>query len=499
VTRIKDDSDVDTTNLDEIVRGVRALDARLDEVARARIAVGLGRQLDNRAIARVRRGSTSGPALAVAALRWLLPSVAAAVTVWVAVGRLPAAGTAQRDAVFSAPASMSSTSGSFDRLEVPAGTRARAHLGRADIAVLGPAQLEVTREAGADVTMRLSSGTLVGDYDGRAGGRLRIETPRLVADIVGTRFMIEATPAHARVSVAHGRVAVRGAGKPAGAPATFVSAGESWEVGAQHAEPIPDPVMHLLSAGAATDQPVETSAPIAATPSATATTRVTAPPPHRIRAAAPARQEVLAMSDEGSRRAAPEPALPAPESAVAPPNAGPALSPPAVAAPAVPLVAAPSPAELYRRAEEGMARRDAVAARRSLEEIVARYPREVTADSARFELAREALAEGATARARHWAEQLIAEGHDRSLVDSARLFTCRIAREGGKPEEARTCLETFRAEHPRSVRDQEALATLVRLAEERGACDQARALRAEHTRLYPHTAPPEADRERCPR
>ena len=140
---------------------------------------------------------------------------AAALAAWFAVAR--DLGRPGRSAAFRHHA------GSLDRMEVPAGGRVRARLGRADLTVVGPAEMEVTRAATSDMTLRLSSGTLVGDYDGRSGGRLRVETPRLVATIVGTRFAVEATPEHARVSVAHGRVAVRDAATPEGGPETFVN------------------------------------------------------------------------------------------------------------------------------------------------------------------------------------------------------------------------------------------------------------------------------------
>jgi TolA-binding protein len=473
MTNIKND-DIDSDDLEEIVQGVRAIDSQLDELSRARVAAGLGRHLDARAVARARSGAGRGRARAgavLAALRWTLPALGAAAAVWLVVGRAPSGNV-------TAPAP---AAGRFDRLEVPAGTRARARLGRADLTVVGPAQLEVTRVAASDVTMRLSSGTLVGDYDGRAGGRLRIETPRLVADIVGTRFVIEATPAHARVSVAPGRVAVRDAATPEGAAQLFIGAGQSWEVGSARPSAIPEPVLPLLLANDA-----EGDAPAAARDDET-----------KPRVAAPG--VAVATVTPGPRVASAAPPAQAPEPRPAT-SAPPAVQPPSVdPPPPAAIEATPSPAELYRRAEGAMLSRDGAAARRWLEEIVTRYPRDVAAESARFELARDALATGAPARAARWLDDLIANGHDRSLVESASFLKCRIAREGGEAAEALGCLTRFRAEHPRSVRDQEALATLVRLAEERGACDEARVRRAEHRRLYPDVAPPEADRARCPR
>jgi hypothetical protein len=477
MTSIKND-DIDTDDLEKIVGGVRAIDTQLDELARARISAGLGRHLDARAVARARRTAGWGRGL-MTALRWTLPALGAAAAVWLAVGRVPSGNAPVTTATVPA-----TSSGRFDRLEVPAGTRARARLGRADLTVVGPAQLEVTRVAASDVTMRLSSGTLVGDYDGHAGGRLRIETPRLVADIVGTRFVIEATAAHARVSVAHGRVAVRDAAAPEGAAPLFVGAGESWAVGSSRTTAIPEAVVPLLAGDhVRADAAAVAEAENAKTPRRQgAVEKVTAP----------AGGGGVGVRD-GTSGAGAAVAEMVPEQ-----TAAAAVQPPAVPAPAAALAAAPSPAELYRRAEDAMAKRDGAAARRWLEEIVTRYPGDVAAESARFELARDALAAGAPARAGRWLDDLIAHGNDRSLVESARFLKCRIARDGGEAAEALGCLTRFRAEHPRSVRDQEALAALVRLAEERGACDEARARRAEHRRLYPDVDPPEADRARGP-
>jgi len=212
----------ETEGLEEIVEGVRAIDDRLDEVARARIAASLAHRLDARAVERARQAAP-GRRFAVTSARWLVPAACAALGAWLAVGR-GSGGRAEHAGVPSA-------AGNLDRMEVPAGARVRARVGHADLTLEGPARMEVARTATSDLTLRLAAGTLVGDYDGRSGGRLRIETPRLVATIVGTRFVVEATADHARLSVAHGRVAVRDATTPEGAPETFVNAGQSWEVG----------------------------------------------------------------------------------------------------------------------------------------------------------------------------------------------------------------------------------------------------------------------------
>src|SRR6185312_6939237 len=70
--------------LEDVVRAVRAIEHRLDEVARARIAARLAHGLDVRAVASARR-QASGSRLARTALRWLVPSAAAALAAWFAV------------------------------------------------------------------------------------------------------------------------------------------------------------------------------------------------------------------------------------------------------------------------------------------------------------------------------------------------------------------------------------------------------------------------------
>jgi ferric-dicitrate binding protein FerR (iron transport regulator) len=495
MTEIKDRAD-EGEGLEDVVRAVCAVEHRLDEVARARIAARLAHGLDVRAVASARR-QARGSRFATTALRWLLPSAAAALAAWFVVAH-DLGRRADR------PPFAATTSGSLDRLEVPAGERVRARLGRADLTVVGPAEMEVTRAGTSDMTLRLSSGVLVGDYDGRSGGRLRVETPRLVATIVGTRFAVEATTEHARVSVAHGRVAVRDAATPEGGPETFVNGGQTWEVGSSRTIATPAPVARLLAGEAS---------PVASLAVETDPPRV---PARLDRASAIAPRLGGRPAAPAALEAAPEPTVAVTTETQAPVvtasadsaagragrastgGSAPALQPPPLAVPPGRPAPAASPAELYRRAEEAMSERDASAARRWLEEIVARYPHEFESESARFELARDALDAHEPIRAGRWIDELIAQGRDRSLVESARFLKCRLAGQAGEASEARACLQRFRSDHPGSARDEEALAALVRLADDRGACDELRPLVAEHRRLYPGIVLPEGNRARCP-
>ena len=488
--------------LEEVVRGVRAADDRLDEVARARMAAHLaehvGRRLDTHAVDRAHWEGRRAR-IATNAFGWLLTAAAAALAAWLAVshdlGRPP-----DRSA-------SPTTAGNLDRVEVPAGAQVRARLGRADLTVIGPAEMEVTRVAESDLTLRLSSGILVGDYDGRTGGHLRIETPRLVATIVGTRFAIEATAEHARISVAHGRVAARDAARPDWEPETFVNAGETWEAGRSATISTPIAVARLLAAADNSDMAsLVGNARSEATPAHDDPAITDAPRSGARKATPPAKDLGQAATVADTARTRASPALSVADSggtlAVRAATKGaetpaPGVQPPPLAEPSLRSAPEPSPSELYRRAEESMSRRDDPAARRWLEEIIARYPRESEAESARFELARDALDRDEPIRANRWIDELIAEGRDRSLVASARFLKCRLARQVGEASEAQSCLERFRSEQPGSARDEEALALLIRLGEEHGACGDLRLLMAEHRRLYPGIVLPAGDRARC--
>src|SRR5205085_5209485 len=97
-----------------------------------------------------------------------------------------------------------------DRLEVPAGMRMRASLGAgAKVTLLGPADVQVSGADAGTISLRLSAGTLLGEYDHRAGGRLLIESPGATTEVVGTRFSVEVAGRGSRVAVFEGRVTVR--------------------------------------------------------------------------------------------------------------------------------------------------------------------------------------------------------------------------------------------------------------------------------------------------
>ena len=131
----------------------------------------------------------------------------------------------------------------LDRLQLPARAWMRARLGpSADLTLLGPLELSVhdSRDRGVDLALR--RGALVGDFDGAGGGRLRIRTGDASIEIVGTRFLVEATSTSTRVSVAHGRVRVESRGQ-----LRMIDGGMSWSTEKENAEPLPAVVTELFA------------------------------------------------------------------------------------------------------------------------------------------------------------------------------------------------------------------------------------------------------------
>jgi hypothetical protein len=91
----------------------------------------------------------------------------------------------------------------MDRLELPARATVRAHLAElADLLLVGPLDLAVVSANPGLVELDLARGTLVGDYDGARGGKLRVRSGEVTVEIVGTFFAVEANTEVTRVSVA---------------------------------------------------------------------------------------------------------------------------------------------------------------------------------------------------------------------------------------------------------------------------------------------------------
>ncbi len=412
------------------------------------------------------------------------------------------------------------------RLVLAAGTRERARLGdRTHLLLVGPAELEVIASSPELLEVILTRGTLVGHYRHGAGGRLRIRSPGTRTDVVGTTFYVEAQASGSRVAVSEGRVLVRDRDDHD----QLVSAGQIWSTpppdahGPPGAHPglatqptpariagrgrfsgLPRSVVRLFAEhGAGLLRAVGTGA-ITGPPGARATRRASVPASDRQagatptlrrstatsrdRAAAPASRPAVALSLPGVRATGgtdwaagdrPTPAAGAPpDAAVAPspagaPGAGPGAAPPRGAA------------DLYRRAEEAMARGDAAEARRRLLELAVLPGTGALGAVASYELAQLALRAGDLDEARTRLDRVRAQDAP-DLAEPAAFLACEIELRAGALPAARGCYTRFRARHPGSVQDAEALGALLRLSSRETDCSsEGRALLEAYLAHHP--------------
>jgi len=107
-----------------------------------------------------------------------------------------------------------------------AGERVHATIGtRVRVTLVGPGRLSVVPAPRVgDFELALDRGRLLVDYDGHAGGTLRVRSPGSLTTVVGTLFAVEATGSGSLVAVARGRVRTN---DDAG-HVWKVAAGESW-------------------------------------------------------------------------------------------------------------------------------------------------------------------------------------------------------------------------------------------------------------------------------
>jgi len=248
-----------------------------------------------------------------------------------------------------------------------AGEKARATIGaRVRLTLVGPGRVSVLAAAQpGDLELLLEGGRLLADYDGRAGGTLRVRSPGAVTTVVGTLFAVEVTPFGSRVAVAHGRVRTQ----DASGRQWQVGAGTNWSSADERVSPLPRDLALALH-----EHEVSW------------TGNVPAPAP-----------------TETPRR--------------------PAHAPPAARAsqPAEDLDA------LYARAESAMRGRDNGEARRLLDMIARRDPGGAAGEVALLDLARLALAQGDRATARQVLARLPAPLHDPALEETAAHLRCRAA------------------------------------------------------------------------
>jgi hypothetical protein len=125
-----------------------------------------------------------------------------------------------------------------------AGERTRATIGtRVRLTLLGPGRASVVPAGRAgDVELVLDGGRLLVDYDGHAGGTLRVRSPGAVTTVVGTLFAVEVGASGSRVAVARGRVRT----EDAAGQVFRVAAGESWTSLEGRLSPISDELAAAL-------------------------------------------------------------------------------------------------------------------------------------------------------------------------------------------------------------------------------------------------------------
>jgi ferric-dicitrate binding protein FerR (iron transport regulator) len=497
----------------------------LDDMRRARVLTRLASALDDHAAdGGARRRAHGLPARTLARGRWrwvmaaALGGTAAVLGVWLSVrqpspvapvatapGAPPVARPPQRLAVLqpyrpanARGAGPQAPAAPVDRLQLPAGTRLRLHLGsRATATLIGPAQLRVARNEPDLLEVNLDQGTLVADYDHGAGGQLLVRSPGALTRVVGTLFSVKAGATSSRIVVARGRVLVTGERGPvhsltAGdALSTDRADPQRWtrddrrplqeharadsEAARGSTVPVPAPVRPVRLA-AASDTPVapapapaapdlELPAPVAVDPSLPPLPPLPPGPP-----AAPLTQPPVSRPSPPPSQTAPAPA--------------PATPPPMAPAP-------PAAEAVYQRAEQAMRRRDWPAARRQLAEVVALRGGHPLEDVARYELAQLALRAGDRGQAVALLEDLLRNDREPALRQPAWLLRCELHLQGGERPQGRRCLERFRTTYPYSPHDEPALGLLVETLAADDACAGAAEIAAEY--LQRHPAGPRAE------
>jgi ferric-dicitrate binding protein FerR (iron transport regulator) len=363
----------------EIAAPLRDVNPGVDELHRARLVSAIDAALDSedRARAERRRATATGGR---ARRRWAIVAVGAvAVVALVIVARSPRQ-RAQAPAPPASPSAVVAPAPLLRPYQQPGhdvaaapttslvalrGERARATLGmRVRLTLVGPGRVSVlTSPRDGDIELALEGGRLLVDYDGRAGGTLRVRSPGAVTTVVGTLFAVEVTPSGSRVAVAHGRVRTEdSAGRVA-----QVSTGSSWTSAGGETTPIPEELAAALAEHQA-DWSRGTAAP---------------------------------ERSDGAERAE-RPALPATRPR-----------------PHTDLDA------LYARAEAAMRERSLGEARRTLATIASRDPHGRLGETALLDLARLALADGDRAEARRLLARLPNLPRDPALAETAAHLRCR--------------------------------------------------------------------------
>ena len=510
----------------------------LDDIARARVTARLALAIDELAThnSQRKRRAAGAPWFQVAAVAGLMAGAAALLILYghgyrgptqaarsrtapspavVAAASAPAASPAAARVRGAAGPDADLTAELIKgRLEVPVGAVVRASVDRYTVlTVIGPAQLVVETVA-PQISLRLESGLLVGEYEHHPGGTLRVHSPGATTTVVGTLFAVQAIGVgESRVAVRRGAVVVEGRGQ-----AVQLRAGWSWSSGAVARSEIPAALEEPLAAHAAAGlapshgpalngnraHPTLRSRPVGQSVAALperAARRSPEPSQALVQVGAVLPEYAASPASERSPGAQPrdpraiDPAIdPAKDSAKDPakdPAKDSAKDPAkdntvAAAGGQRPRTEVSATADaLYAEAEAAMRAGDRAAVRRHLTEVIRRFPRDGLADAALYELARREQADGQPAQARRYLDQLL--GHDGApeLREPARYLRCRLELEVHHDAEALTCLGAFRRDFPSSPHDAEVLALLIGLYQVRDDCRRALPLLDEYTRRYP--------------
>ena len=519
--------------------GILAGRDELDDLTRARV---LARLLESRPLESATGRSARGPRVW---LGWTLAFSAVLVLLVTGVLHFRKAGEAGAPAPFPAvalepyavhgnagPGSPAPSSGGLDRVELPPHASMRARLGRAaDFVLLGPLELAVREGDERRAQVELRRGTLVGDFDGSMGGHLRIVTVDATVDVVGTRFLVEASTERTRVSVDHGRVRVESHGQ-----VRFVGAQQEWTTDRSDVESLDAARAALFQrashgkleelapeAAPAGSPPAAGMAPPVAGPVTVAVTGIRGGSTKRHRAdgrggsradssSAVGAGDVAVRTDAAGRD--PEVAVrgaterggtqsadrPAPTAAVAASPAGASVVPPPSVAPSAPAtreapVASPAPgalepgpretaASLYRRAEVALRQGDDDTGRALLDQLVHTFPEQAVTDSARYELAVMAEKAGRSGEALAQTSEILRPGAQGPFVEPARFLRCRVHLAQDRTAAA-ACLTRFVRDFPASPHDEVALRALIDLSRQSGRCDDAKHFAATYLQRHP--------------
>jgi ferric-dicitrate binding protein FerR (iron transport regulator) len=262
------------------------------------------------------------------------------------------------------------------------GERARATIGtRVRLTLVGAGRVSVlTADRDGDIELALDGGRLLVDYDGRAGGTLRVRSPGALTTVVGTLFAVEAMGSGSRVAVARGRVRT----EDLSGGGAQVSAGSGWTSADGRSAPIPDD----LAAALAEHQAGWASGPTEPDRSARGSGAIdVATPPE------PGRHPAAGRESRSDLDA------------------------------------------LYARAEAAMRERSLGEARRALETIAARDPGGPLGEAALLDLARLALSDGDRAEARRVLSRLPNPVRDPALAETAAHLRCRARPPGASAQD----------------------------------------------------------------